>query len=136
MGGVLGDEDLRGIEDDVLEEPDGRHLTEVDVARKRPTERELKRETGSPDGAATGRAARDLPDALFFQPDRGGVLDHRTGTVCLFWSAEDRAGEAWADKAAYDRTAKELVSRFEANFESFSGGVSEAVLAAAIRAAA
>ncbi|WP_336704083.1 chorismate-binding protein [Micrococcus terreus] len=59
---------------------------------------EVKRETGSPDGAATGRAARDLPDALFFQPDRGGVLDHRTGTVCLFWSAEDRAGEAWAEK--------------------------------------
>jgi phosphoenolpyruvate carboxykinase (ATP) len=44
--------------------------------------------------------------------------------------------ESWADKAAYDRTAKELVSRFEANFESFSGDVSEAVLAAAIRAAA
>lgn len=44
--------------------------------------------------------------------------------------------EAWADKAAYDRTAKELVSRFETNFETFSGGVSEAVLAAAIRAAA
>jgi phosphoenolpyruvate carboxykinase (ATP) len=44
--------------------------------------------------------------------------------------------EAWADKAAYDRTAKELVARFEKNFETFSGDVSEAVLAAAIRAAA
>ena len=31
---------------------------------------------------------------------------------------------------------RELVARFEKNFESFSGGVSEAVLAAAIRAAA
>nr|WP_285180223.1 chorismate-binding protein [Micrococcus terreus]MDK7702394.1 chorismate-binding protein [Micrococcus terreus] len=59
---------------------------------------EVKRETGSPDGAATGRAARDLPDALFFQPDRGGVLDHRTGEICLFFSAEDRGGEAWAEK--------------------------------------
>ena len=43
---------------------------------------------------------------------------------------------AWADKAAYDRTAADLVKRFEANFESFAGGVSEEVLAAAIRAAA
>jgi phosphoenolpyruvate carboxykinase (ATP) len=42
----------------------------------------------------------------------------------------------WADKAAYDRTAKDLVGRFEANFQGFAGGVSEAVLAAAIRAAA
>ena len=42
----------------------------------------------------------------------------------------------WADKAAYDRTAADLVSRFEKNFEGFSGGVSEAVLAAAIRTAA
>jgi phosphoenolpyruvate carboxykinase (ATP) len=44
--------------------------------------------------------------------------------------------ETWADKSAYDRTAKTLMKRFEKNFESFSGGVSEAVLAAAIRAAA
>jgi phosphoenolpyruvate carboxykinase (ATP) len=42
----------------------------------------------------------------------------------------------WADKAAYDRTAADLVSRFEKNFEGFSGGVSEEVLAAAIRTAA
>jgi len=42
----------------------------------------------------------------------------------------------WADKAAYDRTAADLVKRFEANFETFAGGVSEEVLAAAIRAAA
>jgi phosphoenolpyruvate carboxykinase (ATP) len=43
---------------------------------------------------------------------------------------------AWADKATYDRTAADLVKRFEANFEGFAGGVSEDVLAAAIRAAA
>ena len=42
----------------------------------------------------------------------------------------------WADKAAYDRTAADLVARFEKNFVGFSGGVSEAVLAAAIRSAA
>lgn len=44
--------------------------------------------------------------------------------------------ETWADKAAYDRTAKELVARFEKNFESFAGAVSDDVKAAAIRAAA
>jgi phosphoenolpyruvate carboxykinase (ATP) len=44
--------------------------------------------------------------------------------------------ETWADKAAYDRTAKELVSRFETNFESFAGAVGEDVKAAAIRTAA
>jgi phosphoenolpyruvate carboxykinase (ATP) len=44
--------------------------------------------------------------------------------------------QAWSDKAAYDRMAKELVSRFEANFTSFEAGVGEEVKAAAIRAAA
>jgi phosphoenolpyruvate carboxykinase (ATP) len=44
--------------------------------------------------------------------------------------------EGWADKAAYDRTAQNLVGLFEKNFQGFSGGVSEDVLAAAIRAAA
>ena len=44
--------------------------------------------------------------------------------------------ETWADKAAYDRTARELVARFEANFEAFAGAVGEDVKAAAIRAAA
>jgi phosphoenolpyruvate carboxykinase (ATP) len=44
--------------------------------------------------------------------------------------------EGWADKAAYDRTAKELVARFEKNFTAFEGGVGDAVKAAAIRAAA
>jgi phosphoenolpyruvate carboxykinase (ATP) len=42
----------------------------------------------------------------------------------------------WADKDAYDRTARELVARFEKNFESFAGAVGEDVKAAAIRAAA
>ena len=44
--------------------------------------------------------------------------------------------EAWADKSAYDRTARQLVELFEKNFESFSGVVDESVKAAAIRAAA
>ena len=44
--------------------------------------------------------------------------------------------EAWADKDAYDRTARNLVGLFEKNFASFAGAVSEDVKAAAIRAAA
>ena len=44
--------------------------------------------------------------------------------------------QAWADKAAYDCTAKELAARFEENFASFHDGVSEDVRASAIRAAA
>jgi phosphoenolpyruvate carboxykinase (ATP) len=44
--------------------------------------------------------------------------------------------QSWADKAAYDRTAAELVARFEKNFASFEGGVGDEVKAAAIRAAA
>ena len=43
---------------------------------------------------------------------------------------------SWADPAAYDRTAADLVARFEANFESFAGAVGDDVRAAAIRAAA
>jgi len=42
----------------------------------------------------------------------------------------------WADKAAYDRTARDLQSRFEKNFETFASGVSEDVRKAAIKAAA
>ena len=42
----------------------------------------------------------------------------------------------WTDKAAYDRMAKELVSRFEANFANFEAGVGDDVRAVAIRAAA
>ena len=41
--------------------------------------------------------------------------------------------QSWADKAAYDRTAKELVARFEKNFESFAPHVGEDVRAVAIR---
>jgi phosphoenolpyruvate carboxykinase (ATP) len=44
--------------------------------------------------------------------------------------------QAWSDKSAYDRMAKHLIERFEANFASFEGGVGEDVKAAAIRAAA
>ncbi|MGX9966948.1 phosphoenolpyruvate carboxykinase [Roseomonas sp. F4] len=43
---------------------------------------------------------------------------------------------SWADKAAYDKQAKQLVSLFEQNFETFAGAVSDDVKAAAIRAAA
>ena len=44
--------------------------------------------------------------------------------------------DSWADKAAYDATAKNLVSLFEKNFETFAGAVGEDVKAAAVRAAA
>jgi phosphoenolpyruvate carboxykinase (ATP) len=44
--------------------------------------------------------------------------------------------ESWADKAAYDRQAKHLVSLFERNFEEFEAAVGEDVRAAAIKAAA
>jgi phosphoenolpyruvate carboxykinase (ATP) len=43
---------------------------------------------------------------------------------------------AWADRDAYDRTARDLVARFEANSDSFAGAVGADVRAAAIRAAA
>lgn len=43
---------------------------------------------------------------------------------------------AWIDRDAYDRTARDLVRRFEENFASFAGAVGEDVKAAAIRAAA
>jgi phosphoenolpyruvate carboxykinase (ATP) len=44
--------------------------------------------------------------------------------------------QSWADKAAYDRTAKDLMARFEKNFAAFEAGVGDEVRAAAIRAAA
>ena len=44
--------------------------------------------------------------------------------------------QSWSDKAAYDRTAADLVARFEKNFASFEAAVGEEVKAAAIRTAA
>ena len=43
--------------------------------------------------------------------------------------------ETWADPAAYDRTARELVARFLANFEQYLEYVDETVAAAAPQAA-
>jgi len=42
---------------------------------------------------------------------------------------------AWADKAAYDATARELLARFEKNFEPFAHHVGEDVRAVALKAA-
>lgn len=44
--------------------------------------------------------------------------------------------QGWADKAAYDRAARDLSARFERNFATFEDSVDEEVKAAAIRAAA
>ena len=44
--------------------------------------------------------------------------------------------DSWADKTAYDAAARNLVTLFEQNFESFAGGVDESVRAVAIKAAA
>jgi len=43
---------------------------------------------------------------------------------------------SWADNAAYDQAARDLVARFEKNFATFHGVVTDEVKAAAIRAAA
>ena len=42
----------------------------------------------------------------------------------------------WASGAAYDAAARDLVGRFERNFERFAGEVDDGVREAAIRAAA
>ena len=60
-----------------------------------------------------------IPDAVHGVPSE--ILDPRN---------------AWADKADYDRTARELMARFEENFAVFEDDVNEEVKAAAIRAAA
>jgi phosphoenolpyruvate carboxykinase (ATP) len=44
--------------------------------------------------------------------------------------------QAWDDRAAYDRMAKHLISRFEENFMAYEAGVGEDVKAVAIRTAA
>ncbi len=44
--------------------------------------------------------------------------------------------QGWADKRAYDRRARDLVGRFEANFAQFQAAVGDEVRAVAIRAAA
>ena len=44
--------------------------------------------------------------------------------------------QSWADKAAYDQTARTLAASFEKNFRAFEPGVGGEVLAAAIRSAA
>lgn len=63
----------------------------------------IKREAGSPDGAATLAAAADeaapaVPEALLFHPERGASVDHMAGTTTLFWSAVDPGGPEWADR--------------------------------------
>jgi phosphoenolpyruvate carboxykinase (ATP) len=41
--------------------------------------------------------------------------------------------QAWADPAAYDAAARDLVARFEKNFATFHDGATDEVRAAAIR---
>ena len=42
--------------------------------------------------------------------------------------------DTWTDKQAYDTTARDLVGRFQANFEKYAEYVDETVVAAAPRA--
>ncbi len=46
------------------------------------------------------------------------------------------AGNTWADKGAYDQTARKLTRRFEVNFKQFGSYVSDEVKAAGIYSAA
>ena len=78
------------------------------------------------DGSLAGaRYVRDPHFGLMMPQDVAGipneVLDPR---------------QAWADKAAYDAAARDLVARFAKNFSTFSEGVGDEVKAVAIRAAA
>jgi len=43
--------------------------------------------------------------------------------------------QSWNDKSAYDRMARHLIERFEANFSAFEAGVGDDIKAVAIRAA-
>ena len=43
--------------------------------------------------------------------------------------------QSWTDKTAYDTTARDLVSRFAANFEAFLEFVGDDVKAIALKAA-
>lgn len=66
----------------------------------------LKRETGSPDGAASRSGAGPVPpDALLFRPSRVASVDHRAGTTTLWWSADDDGGADWAERLATAATA-------------------------------
>lgn len=42
-----------------------------------------------------------------------------------------RARESWADKSAYDATAKKLAALFNNNFETYAAGASAEIRAAA-----
>ena len=77
------------------------------------------------DGSLRGaRYVRDPHFGLMMPQDVAGipnaVLDPR---------------QAWADTAAYDKAAADLVQRFQKNFAAFRDGVSDEVRAAEIRAA-
>ena len=82
------------------------------------------------------RAALDgsLNDATF-APDRFfGLMIPRSVPGVPSEVLDPR--RAWADGAAYDKVAADLVRRFEANFATFADSVGEDIKAAAIRAAA
>ena len=68
----------------------------------------IKREAGSPDGAATAASATSPsapPEALLFRPGRGAAVDHVAGTTVLYWRADDPEGPAWADRTVRDLDA-------------------------------
>ncbi|HQT73981.1 MAG TPA: phosphoenolpyruvate carboxykinase [Acidiphilium sp.] len=74
-------------------------------------------------------------DGTSFHPDRAFGLMIPDAVEGVPSSVLDPR-EAWADKAAYDRQAAELVARFEENFARFAETVDEDIRAAAIRTAA
>ncbi len=74
----------------------------------------VKREAGSPDGAATLAPAATPPEALLFQPGRGATVDHVAGTTVLYWHAEDPDGAAWAERTVRTLSTLALPTRAEA----------------------